>query len=153
MSMSNHFKRKKVKRSRTTMTSLIEADAASATTSTSTLTAFDLCLASLQLSTETRESWRSLPPTPLGSPIGPRCSKRARCDPIDEEIELSDVQVEAANSALVMLSSRLESELEMLQKRKLPKKTHQQLGFYAITTAFHRALVERNAAQPCPATE
>ncbi|KAF0716610.1 Aste57867_2757 [Aphanomyces stellatus] len=123
-----------------------------------TLTAFDLCLTSLQVSTEKHRGDKFvMPPTPLGSPIHARCAKRSRVastsfdEPIlEEDVEVDDVQVDAAGSALVILSTHLENELELLQKRewKRTRKSHEQLGFYAITSAFHRALAERNAAQP-----
>ncbi|RHY91983.1 hypothetical protein DYB37_001957 [Aphanomyces astaci] len=136
--------------SRATSSTLDDADA-------SALAAFDLCLTSLQVAAETRDVAFMIPPTPLGSPIHTttRFAKRSRLPSVDDEQEVDAAEGDAAGSALVLLSSRLEDELGLLQKRewKRTKKSHQQLGFYAITSAFHRALAERNAAQPCSTAE
>ncbi|OQR84447.1 hypothetical protein ACHHYP_13371 [Achlya hypogyna] len=135
MSVSHHFKKKKCKRGRSAM-SLSDAPA------------MDLALSALNVSEKKDLSdYASLAPTPMGSPMHQR-AKKARFAFEEDDLLFPD---EPSTSALLIVSSRLEMELtrRLVQKKERQKtanltKHKQQLGYFAIATAFQRAFRERN---------
>lgn len=105
-----------------------------------------------------------MPPTPAVSPAHSRTSaKRARveffpaldeCEPLSEDrgakLSANSTPKKAAHSALLMVSNRLNFELERRRRKEAdmqPKrKRSQQLSYFAIIGAFHRAAHERKLA-------
>ncbi|OQS05228.1 hypothetical protein THRCLA_20688 [Thraustotheca clavata] len=137
MSVSFHFKKKKCKRGRTAM-SYCEAPS------------MDAALSALQVS-EKKDEVDFLAPTPMGSPMHQR-AKKARFT-VDDDLDGLMFPDEPATSALLIVSSCLEKELarrlvmrKERQKQSNLSKHKQQLGYFAIATAFQRAFRERNPA-------
>ncbi|TMW69436.1 hypothetical protein Poli38472_001592 [Pythium oligandrum] len=104
-----------------------------------------------------------IPPTPVASPIHNRSAKRARFDfsavMPDMNEPRSDCRAKASPapkvcvSALLTVSSKLQKELERRRIKasshalsERPRKRRQQLSFFAIAGAFHRAAHERELA-------
>ncbi|KDO28753.1 hypothetical protein SPRG_19968 [Saprolegnia parasitica CBS 223.65] len=139
MTVAHHFKKKKCKRGRTAMMGQSDAPA------------MDLALAALNVSEKKDMSdYASLAPTPMGSPMHQR-AKKARFAIDGDDLDDLLFPDEPATSALLIVSSRLEKELarRLVQKKERQKQSSlavhkQQLGYFAIATAFQRAFRERN---------
>ncbi len=139
MNLLQHFKKKKLKRGRS---SFLRTDNDSQ--------AIEIKLSDLQVS-ETRD-FDSLPPTPSGSPMHTRL-KKARYPSFEEDVDRTTINPichEPSTNSFLIMSRCLEKELakQLLKKKQRRNSTKQmvykqELSYFAITAAFQRAFREQ----------